>query len=139
MEEVERQLQAQREEIERLRAALIEQSRVTNELRALDVRTEKTATPSSIKEAPYNMNGLVLINTLYNILTKINLAHLLRASVILSFLLSIGLGYLFIYDRGLYMDDYFHKMFAQDIATGTWHLTLKPFMPHGRILGQILE
>lgn len=138
MEEVERQLQAQREEIERLRDALIEQSRVTNELRTLIERTERTATPSSIKETPYKINGVVITDKLYKLLKKINITHLLRASVILSFIVSVVLGYLFVWDRGLYMDDYLIKSLGQDFDTGTWHLSFDPLFPYVRVLGQLL-
>lgn len=56
-----------------------------------------------------------------------------------SILLSVILGLLLIWNRGLYLDDYFTKRPTFNITTGDWQPSLSPLVEHARILGQLVQ
>jgi hypothetical protein len=66
----------------------------------------------------------------------INTPSRLAATIVI--LLSVFLGLLLVWGRGLYMDDYFYRYSALDIATGNWKPLLKAPYPFVRDLGQIV-
>jgi len=53
-------------------------------------------------------------------------------------LFSIWIAYLLVWDRGLYLDDYYFKSEAQDLATATWKPLFEAPIPNVRILAQIV-
>lgn len=66
---------------------------------------------------------------------RIQLMALFVATAILGLAIALfGAGHHY----GLYNDDYSHKLWAWDLATGTWQPTLELEQPHFRPLGQIV-
>jgi len=53
-------------------------------------------------------------------------------------LFSLWIAYLLVWNRGLYLDDYYFKSEAQDLATATWKPLFKAPIPNVRELGQII-
>lgn len=53
-------------------------------------------------------------------------------------LFSLWIAYLLVWNRGLYLDDYYFKSAAQDLATATWKPLFKAPIPNVRELGQII-
>lgn len=61
-----------------------------------------------------------------------------KAAVSFSVILSTIIGLLLVWDRGLYLDDYFFNWYSRDIITGQWKPSLTPCQPNFRILGTLL-